>query len=35
MEFEEQPIYQIITEIKGSGLPLEVKYEEVLVWNGW
>ena len=23
MEFEEQPIYQIITEIKGSGLPLE------------
>ena len=26
MEFEEQPIYQIITEIKGSDLPLEVKY---------
>ena len=37
MEFEEQPIYQIITEIKGSDLPLEVKYgyEKVLVWNGW
>ena len=26
MEFEEQPIYQIITEIKGGDLPLEVKY---------
>ena len=26
MEFEEQPIYQIITEIKGSDRQLEVKY---------
>ena len=26
MEFEEQPIYQITTEIKRSDLPLEVKY---------
>ena len=30
MEFEEQPIYQIITEIKGSDLPLEAKVE---LWN--
>ena len=30
MEFEEQPIYQIITEIKGSDRPLEVKYALLL-----
>ena len=28
MEFEEQPIYQIITEIKGSDLPLEAKCDD-------
>ena len=26
MEFEEQPIHQMITEIKGSDLPQEAKY---------
>ena len=29
MEFEEQPIHQMITEIKGSGRPLEANMKKV------
>ena len=29
MEFEEQPIHQVITEIKGGDRTLEAKYERV------